>query len=169
MSDGEKKHSEDLSSLSIDELREKVKANTTRIERNQNDIENFKLNEKLKARLYKNKRKPIKTTKKEIVNYWERHQDECGLSVDWSEAEERCWRCGYKKTLERCHIIPDSLGGEDKPENLVLLCKRCHIEAPNVESKTFMWDWLRAYGTPFYDIFWKIRAYEEYKFIYKKS
>ncbi len=50
MSDGEKKHSEDLSSLSIDELREKVKANTTRIERNQNDIENFKLNEKLKAR-----------------------------------------------------------------------------------------------------------------------
>lgn len=126
-------------------------------------------NRKLKARLNKNKRKPIKTTKKEIADYWGKYQEECGLSVDWSEAEERCWRCGYKKPLERCHIIPDSLGGEDKPENLVLLCKRCHIEAPNVESKTFMWEWLRAYGTPFYDTFWKIRAYEEYKFIYKKS
>ena len=26
-------------------------------------------------------------------------QEELGLSVDWAEAKERCWRCGYKKTL----------------------------------------------------------------------
>lgn len=114
------------------------------------EIENEKLKEKLKKR---NIRKPIKTTKKEIVDYWASKQEEVGLSVDWSEAHERCWRCGYKKPLERCHIIPDSLGGKDEPENLVLLCKRCHIEAPNVEDKNFMWDWIRAYGTPFYDTF----------------
>ena len=96
-------------------------------------------------------------------------QEELGLSVDWAEAKERYWRCGYKKTLERCHIIPDSLGGKDTPSNLVLLCKRCHIEASNVENKNFMWDWIRAYGTPLYDTFWKIKAQEEYQFIYGKN
>ena len=143
--------------MNIEELQEKVE---------QLEKENKKLKEKLKR---KNKRKPIKTTKKEIVNYWTSKQDEVGLSVDWSEANERCWRCGYNKQLERCHIIPDSLGGKDEPSNLVLLCKRCHIESPNVEDKNFMWDWIRAYGTPFYDTFWKIRAQKEYEFIYGKS
>lgn len=140
-----------------DELLEKVK---------QLKIENKRLKQRLKQ---KNKRKPIKTTKEEIIDYWENKQYEGELSVDWSEAGERCWRCGYKKPLERCHIIPDSLGGKDETSNMVLLCKRCHIEAPNVEDKNFMWYWIRAYGTPFYDTFWKIRAQKEYEFIYKKS
>lgn len=128
--------------------------------------ENKKLKERLKK---KNKRKNIKTPVKEIVEYWSKHQDECGLSVDWSEAHERCWRCGYKKRLQKCHIIPDSLGGKDEPSNLVLLCARCHIDAPNVESKTFMWDWIRANGTSFYNAFWFMRAQKEYEFIYGTS
>ncbi len=143
--------------MDIEELQEKVQ---------QLEKENEKLRERLRQ---KNKRKPIKTTKKEIVDYWTSKQEETGLSVDWAEADERCWRCGYKKPLERCHIIPDSLGGKDEPSNLVLLCKRCHIEAPNVEDKNFMWDWIRAYGTSIYDTFWKIRAQKEYEFIYGKS
>jgi 2-phosphoglycerate kinase len=32
-----------------------------------------------------------------------------------------------------------------------------------------MWDWIRAYGTPLYETFWRIRGMQEYKFIYKKS
>src|SRR5262249_7661154 len=66
-------------------------------------------------------------------------EDECGLGVDWSEAEERCWRCGYKSSLQKCHIVPDSLGGAARPSNLVLLCCRCHREAPNVADPRFMW------------------------------
>lgn len=128
--------------------------------------QNKKLKEKLKNR---NKRKPIKTKKEAIVSYWSKIEDECGLSVDWSEAQERCWRCSNKKRLERAHIIPDSLGGKDEPANLVLLCKRCHIDAPNVESKTFMWDWTRANGTAIYDTFWQRRAEKEYEFVYGKS
>ena len=136
-------------------------------EKNQSlEDQNQKLQEKLNKR---NNRDNIKTTKKQIVAYWSSVQDECGLSVDWAEAKDRCWRCGYKKRLIRCHIIPDSLGGKDEPSNLVLLCSRCHIDAPNVESKTFMWDWIRANGTPFYDTFWNIRAQKEYEFIYGKS
>ncbi|PAD92949.1 HNH endonuclease [Shouchella clausii] len=111
----------------------------------------------------------IRTTKEQIADYWFKIVDECGLSVDASEATERCWRCGYKARLERCHIVPESLGGGDSPDNLVLLCKRCHIENPNVNDPEIMWDWIRAYGTPFYDTFWSIEGFKEYKFIYGKS
>lgn len=117
----------------------------------------------------KNKRSAIKTTKKEIVDYWCRRKDEILLSVDWAEAEERCWRCGYKSRLQRCHIIPASLGGKDTPSNFVLLCERCHIDAPNVEDENFMWDWIIANKTMFYDTFFQIRAFKEYEFIYNKK
>lgn len=103
------------------------------------------------------------------MDYWFSIVDECGLSVDAAEAHERCWRCGCEGTLERCHIIPDSLGGEDKASNLVLLCRRCHVDNPNIADPDIMWDWLRAYGTPFYDTFWVNQGMKEYEFIYKKS
>lgn len=109
------------------------------------------------------------TSKKEIVDYWFSIVDECGLSVDAAEAHERCWRCGCERALERCHIIPASLGGEDKASNLILLCHRCHLENPNVADPDIMWDWLRAYGTPFYDTFWVKQGIKEYEFIYHKS
>lgn len=105
----------------------------------------------------------------EIVDYWFSKVDEWVLSVDASEAHERCWRCGYKRTLERCHIIPASLGGRYEPSNLVLLCRRCHLENPNVADSEIMWDWLLAYGTSFYDTFWIIQGMKEYEFIYNKS
>lgn len=111
----------------------------------------------------------IRTKKGEIADYWFNIVDESGLSVDASEAIERCWRCGYKARLERCHIIPKSLGGSDSANNLVLLCKRCHIENPNINDPEIMWDWIRAYGTPFYDTFWVIEGMKEYEFIYGKS
>ena len=57
-------------------------------------------------------RAAIKTTRKAIIDYWAAHQDECGLGVDSAEAHERCWRCAYKSRsrIDRCHIIPHSLG-----------------------------------------------------------
>lgn len=64
----------------------------------------------------------MKTTIEEIVDYWSRYQDESGLTVDWSEANYLCWRCGQKRNLQRCHIIPRSLNGLEDPSNLVLLC-----------------------------------------------
>jgi hypothetical protein len=111
----------------------------------------------------------IKTKISAIINYWASRVDECGLSVDWAEADSHCWRCGCEKNLERCHIVPASLGGFDSPDNLVLLCKRCHAENPNVTDKEIMWDWIRSYGVPLYGTFWSIRGMQEYKFIYKKS
>lgn len=114
-------------------------------------------------------RSKIKTTIQEAKNYWQQIVDECDLSVDWSEADTHCWRCGCKKDLERCHIIPDSLEGKDEPSNIVLLCKRCHADGPNVRDSEIMWDWIKAYRTPFYETFWSIQGMKEYEFIYKEK
>lgn len=114
-------------------------------------------------------RTKIKTTKKQIVDYWDTHADESDLSIDFSEADKRCWRCGCKRHLQRCHIIPDSLDGKDEPSNFVLLCSRCHLDNPNVADKEIMWDWLKSYAVPFYDTFWIDQGYEEYEKIYSIS
>lgn len=111
----------------------------------------------------------INTTIEQAVEYWSHYVDECDLSVDWAEANTHCWRCGCEKHLERCHIVPDSLGGKDAPENIVLLCKRCHAEGPNVTDPDIMWDWIKAYNVPFYETFWQIRGAKEYEFIYNKK
>lgn len=100
---------------------------------------------------------------RDIVAYWSEREDECGLGVDWAEAHERCWRCAYKSRLQRCHIIPASRGGSGGPDNLVLLCGRCHREAPNVPDSRFMWIWLRATCMSFYDLYWTARGAEEFE------
>lgn len=115
------------------------------------------------------KRVPVKTTIHQAAQYWRQYIDESDLSVDWSEAESHCWRCGCKRHLQRCHIVPDALGGKDEPANIVLLCKRCHAEGPNVTDPAIMWDWIKAYRVPYYDTFWGIQGMKEYEFIYKKS
>ena len=98
----------------------------------------------------------------EIVSNYEK--DELLVIRDWGEPE--CWCCGkfckgiykhikyeddlkdnihkiwnygeVKSMLNRCHIIPYSLGGSSEPENLFLLCESCHIQSPDcIESKLF--------------------------------
>lgn len=115
-----------------------------------------------------------KTPKDEIIAYWELLVCEDELAVDWSDAKEFCWRCGHKShALERCHIVPHSLGGGDTPANLVLLCGRCHRENPNTDDPDFFWQWLRAarklscYG--FYDTYWVMRGFEEFRKIFSRE
>ena len=115
------------------------------------------------------KRENIKTTPKQIVEYWESKVDELDISVDWCEAQKCCWRCGLETNLQRAHIIPDSLGGKDEPSNLILLCGRCHGEAPNVADPEIMWEWLKAYNTHSITSLGVLMALREYKFIYKNS
>jgi hypothetical protein len=99
----------------------------------------------------------------EIVDYWVSRESECGLGVDWAEAGSRCWRCGYEAGLQKCHITPRSLGGPEEPSNLVLLCGRCHREAPNVSDPRFMWIWLRTTCVAFYDLYWTARGIQEFE------
>ena len=110
-----------------------------------------------------------KTKQEQIIKYWETNSHEFNLSIDFSEANKRCWRCGYKSKLEKCHIIPHSLGGSDEPHNYILLCSLCHAEGPNVEDEQIFWDWLKAHKVDYYDTYWIIRGINEYKFIYGKT
>jgi hypothetical protein len=83
--------------------------------------------------------------KKRIVKYW-RDNTDINIFPCWEDAETLCWRCGYKftKDLQRCHIIPKALGGSDSADNLILLCRNCHREAPDVNDSAFMLRWLEA-------------------------
>ncbi len=111
----------------------------------------------------------METTHREIVEYWAVNLNESGLSVDIAEADKLCWRCSQKRSLQRCHIVPRSLGGSEAPSNLVLLCAQCHAEAPNVEDSDFMWVWLRAHAVSFYGLYWYQRGFREYEFIFGKK
>jgi len=96
----------------------------------------------------------IKTTESQIAEYWMLNSTipETELNFDWSDARWHCWNCGnykrkgkkYQTYLQRCHIVPDSLGGNDTPSNYVLLCAECHKEAPNTNNHNDMWDWIKS-------------------------
>ena len=108
-----------------------------------------------------------------IAGYWESRVYEGDIGIDWADSpERRCWRCAYlceSKTtnrIERCHIIPHSLKGSDEPCNLVLLCKHCHKEAPNINCKDAMWLWIKKTSVPFYNTWLEIRTNRDYKEIF---
>jgi len=115
----------------------------------------------------KKKAKRKSVTKAQIVNYWASRVDESDLGVDWCDALDRCWRCAIEtKRLERCHIIPKSLGGADDKSNLILLCKRCHREGPNVKDKNFMWEWIKKTREVFYDTMWGKKYFDSFENFY---
>jgi HNH endonuclease len=91
----------------------------------------------------------LQTKIRDIVSYWETRANECDMGCDFDEANKRCWACGIlgkprdPSHLERCHIIPRSLGGEDIPSNYVILCRNCHMEAPDVVDPSVMWEFIK--------------------------
>lgn len=64
----------------------------------------------------------------------------------WLHSEE-----GYKKIwnnktvahdLNRCHIVPNVLEGEDAPYNLFLMCPECHTLSPDTDNKESFFRWV---------------------------
>lgn len=90
----------------------------------------------------------IKTSKEEITSYWNSVYPDKNLSAS------KCWRCYVKKRLDRAHIQASSINGEDTPDNFVLLCKHCHIDAPNIDDAYYMWQWLDYYRNRPFDELW---------------
>lgn len=88
---------------------------------------------------------------KECWDYHSQHISELDIAVDWGDWEEertRCWCCGHVSTLQKCHIIPKSLGGSDEADNLVPLCASCHDEAPDVSDGQEMFRWIKGQQNP---------------------
>ena len=44
--------------------------------------------------------------------------------------------------LNRCHIIPNALGGPDSPENLFLMCEECHALSPDTTNRAAFFRWV---------------------------
>jgi|14BtaG_2_1085337.scaffolds.fasta_scaffold45255_2 5-methylcytosine-specific restriction endonuclease McrA len=93
---------------------------------------------------------------------------------DWGEPS--CWACGKWETtsdctdpnaslstifqswngatfLERCHIVPKMLGGSNDCSNLVLLCKHCHKQSPDVKKAKFIQKWIANKKPHGHDLF----------------
>jgi hypothetical protein len=80
------------------------------------------------------------------------------LSLDYDT--DRCWCCralenwwldkdgnidqSRNTTIERCHIVADSLGGSNNPLNFILLCSYCHRKSPDIKSDTAIFRWMEA-------------------------
>ena len=61
-----------------------------------------------------------------------------------SDEDKNCFACGDPaRSLERCHLVAEAQGGGAEVSNIVLLCKRCHLEAPMIGSSAQpMIDWI---------------------------
>jgi hypothetical protein len=111
----------------------------------------------------------IKTTVKQIVEYYSSNANELDMNIDTSDLSTHCWRCGEIRRLHRCHIVPSSAGGEDTPSNYILLCNACHEAAPNINNPDRMLEWLHATQSDTYDSFWGLETSKAYEQIYKKN
>ena len=47
-----------------------------------------------------------------------------------------------RSKLNRCHIRPNALGGEDSPENLFLMCEECHALSPDTTNRGAFFRWV---------------------------
>ena len=86
----------------------------------------------------------------DCVAHWWSSVCESDIGVDWADADERCWRCGGKRKLQRCHIVARQFGGGDDPSNIVPLCAECHDEAPDVTDPAEIWRWIKQTKPMFY-------------------
>lgn len=104
------------------------------------------------------------TNKKDIVKYWVQKEGEELFNIITTDVSpyKYCWRCACKANLQRCHIIPDSLGGEDTPSNFLLLCSLCHNQAPNTLNPQAMFEYVYSIQPIFYNTFWVMSATKEF-------
>lgn len=114
-----------------------------------------------------NKIKESLPSKAEIFEYWKTSKEY--IIIDWYEPS--CWACGEwwggiydidlekegtgahvrkkiwnRVPLQRCHIVPKSLGGTNDLSNLFLMCKDCHDLAPNTKSRELFLTWAKSQG-----------------------
>jgi len=131
-----------------------------------------------KDKAIRNDGKIILEKRASITNY----QDSIPVIEDW--IIPKCWACGeivnlpvkehekyddieinkiwnsaeVRRKLQKCHIVPAALDGEDTPENAFLMCKKCHLESPDTINKEAFFRWVyikrkkNIYGHPFQEM-----------------
>jgi len=111
----------------------------------------------------KTKKRP--PTKVSIVDYWIQNAEDLGLEeIDF--ANPNCFACGQlpsqalgyaanktntpkglkwseKTRLQKAHVVPRSLGGNNEPSNFLLLCDICHKECPDIKDRELVLRWVK--------------------------
>ena len=70
-----------------------------------------------------------------VGNYEKENHEEVDYKLLWNDKI-------VKSELNRCHIVPRSLGGGVEPSNLFLMCESCHKEAPDTTNKMAFFRWI---------------------------
>jgi hypothetical protein len=100
----------------------------------------------------------MKTTRWEIAKHWSENWTNETAKFVTDLGEPSCFACGYydvkwdnprvgaekrwnNSGLERAHIVADKIGGADSPENMLLLCTRCHRQAPMTNDPRIIITW----------------------------
>lgn len=91
----------------------------------------------------------------QILRYWSgRHLPGTDCAPVLDIGEPSCFACSWYSTseskpmahgLERAHAMPKSIGGSNEPSNLALLCKRCHLDAPDTADVAWFWQWVATH------------------------
>ena len=69
-------------------------------------------------------------TKAKIIAHW-------NLTYEQEFTSKNCWGCGGNaETLERAHLLAKCKGGADEENNLILLCRICHVSIQEPVSDT---------------------------------
>jgi hypothetical protein len=88
---------------------------------------------------------------KECWDHYSGIVSELDVAVDWGDwntERNKCWCCGHESRLQRCHVVPKSLGGSDAAANIVPLCAQCHDKAPDVIDPSEMFRWIAKQQNP---------------------
>jgi hypothetical protein len=64
-----------------------------------------------------------------------------GCEVSDTVTPKAAWALRAK--LERAHLKSHSVGGSNEPSNLMLLCKTCHLDAPDWDDPAEMLAWVQ--------------------------
>lgn len=99
-----------------------------------------------------------------IANYWMCYEEAYGEQAPWSShgwdyGEPACMACGYwaqgwdfpttvrgrwtKASLQKCHVIPFSVGKPEHVSNMVLMCDLCHLNNPHSDNPEIMYAYMR--------------------------
>lgn len=71
------------------------------------------------------------------------YEKKCEHNPYTREDEKLLWSDKkVKSKLNRCHILPAALGGEDSPGNLFLMCESCHFLSPDSRNKEGFFRWV---------------------------
>ena len=114
--------------------------------------------------------RPTPPSKQRIADYWADTETPWGKPVDHDDPA--CFACGFfnpidskstgwkewnkTKGLEKAHIIPWALKNGNEVHDYVLLCKQCHLRAPNLGTADLMFEWMRSCPSSFFNHHWSV-------------